>query len=62
METTEQAPASERTLTIKQACDHVGVSRPTIRGWINSGRLPATKIGTRIWRVAAADLDKLVQQ
>lgn len=32
-------PPQERTLSIKQACEEVGVCRRTIYNWVNSGKV-----------------------
>lgn len=52
----EQAP---HDLTIKQAAARRQVSTKTVRRWISEGRLPAERIGPRLIRIRAEDLDQL---
>ena len=59
------APACQRAdpielLTIKQAINVAKVSDATLRRWINSGTLPAFKIGKQI-RIDRAELLKLLR-
>ncbi len=42
-------------LTTSQAAEILGVSRPTVVGLVDTGRLPASRVGTHR-RIAAADL------
>ncbi len=44
-------------LSIAAAAARVGVSIPTIRRAIESGALPAFRLGPRLVRLRAADLD-----
>ena len=43
-------------LGTSEAARALGVSTATVRSWIRSGRLPATRIG-RKWMIARADVD-----
>jgi excisionase family DNA binding protein len=36
------------------------VHQRTVQRWISSGRLPATKVGPRIWRISPEDLKKFL--
>jgi excisionase family DNA binding protein len=47
-------------LSIAAAAERVGVSIPTIRRAIESSALPAFRLGKRLVRVRAADLDAWV--
>ena len=46
--------------SIKQVCARLGVSRMTLRRWIDSGKLPAYKLG-RLVRIKAEDLTSFLQ-
>ncbi len=43
------------TLKLADVCRIVGLSRPTVRKWIDCGALPAAKRG-RCWTVERGDL------
>jgi excisionase family DNA binding protein len=45
-------------LSPQQAADMLGLSLITIRRHLNSGKIPATKIGNR-WRIKRDDIDDL---
>lgn len=47
-------------LTVAQAAALLQVDPSTIRRWIDQGRLPAYRVGTRQLRLRRADLDRLV--
>ncbi len=51
-------PDSE-ILNVGRAAEALAVSTQTIRNWIDSGLLPATKIG-RNWRIRREDIDALL--
>lgn len=50
-------------LTVDQAAERIGVSPATIRNWVDSGKLPSTRIGLgekpRI-RIAPEDVDAAI--
>lgn len=49
-------------ITIPQAAERIGVDAQTVRNWIRTGKLPATRWGpegAKIIRVDPADLDGL---
>ncbi|MBQ2211844.1 MAG: helix-turn-helix domain-containing protein [Ruminococcus sp.] len=46
--------------SIKQVCARLGVSRMTLRRWIDSGKLPAYKLG-RLVRIKREDLEDFEQ-
>ena len=48
-------------ITIAQAAERAGVSRDTIRRRIADGTLPAVRIGPRLIRIDAADVDALMR-
>lgn len=53
-----QQPGSlEQLYTPEEAADYLGVHVQTVRGWIRSGRLPASRLtGQRALRIRASDL------
>jgi len=54
------AEKQETFLTIKQTAEYLQVHHRTIQNWIYSGRLPYSKIGTRIIRIRQSDINTLV--
>ena len=51
--------ADDDLLTLPEIADITGMANPTVRVWVNQGRLPATKVG-RQWMVRRGDLDKML--
>lgn len=51
--------ADKQLLTVTQVADEFQVTAQTIRNWIESGALPAAKIG-RAYRVKREDVDALL--
>ncbi len=47
--------------TVAEAAEVLGVSRTTIWRWIESGRLPAYRIGRKTIRIRRADLPSLLK-
>lgn len=56
---TNAAPIAAHWITIQQAADLMSCSTKTVRRLIASQQLPARRIGTRMIRIDAADLDAL---
>lgn len=52
-------PAAQQWLTVRELSALRNIPQPTIRRWIASGLLPATKVGPRKILIAAADFDRL---
>jgi len=46
-------------LSLQQAATIYGISVDTLRRSISAGRLPASRLGTRLIRVRIADLERL---
>lgn len=59
MATHAAAPIAATWITIQQAADLMSCSTKTVRRLIASQQLPARRIGTRMIRIDAADLDAL---
>ena len=49
-------------LTPQEVSDLLQVSVQTVRRWIKEDSLPAYKVGPRMWRIRAADLDGWLEQ
>ena len=48
-------------LTVAQTARYLQFSEKTIRRLIKDGRLPASKIGNRTWRIRTSDIDEYIQ-
>ncbi len=46
--------------TVAEVADEMRVSRATAWRWIRDGKLPATRVGSRNYRVADADLQAFI--
>lgn len=46
---------------LQEAADICGVSYRTLRRWIAAGRIKAVRVGPRLLKIDAADLDSLLQ-
>lgn len=49
-------------LTPQEVSDLLHVSVQTVRRWIKDEKLPAYKVGPRMWRIRTTDLDKWLQR
>jgi excisionase family DNA binding protein len=49
----------EEELTIGEVAERKKVSPATVRRWIRTGQLPAHRLGPRLVRIHASDLDLL---
>lgn len=47
--------------TIAEAAELLRVSKPTVARWIDSGRLPAKRFGSRVIRILRADLRDMAE-
>jgi excisionase family DNA binding protein len=50
-----------RYLTVAEAAERLRVSRPTVWRWIDSGKLPAFRVGARSIRIREEDIDRVVE-
>lgn len=46
---------------LQEAADYCDVSYRTVRRWVADGRINAVRVGPRLLKVDAAELDKLLQ-
>ncbi len=55
-----KSPPLEPLLTIKDVAEVCVVSTKTVRRWIQSGELPAIRLG-RQWRIVPKDLARFIR-
>ena len=58
---THATPTVRRWLTQDEAAEYLNVTTRTIRRMIAAGDLPASRLGKRMLRIDAADLDGLLR-
>ncbi len=59
---TAQATAAEKLYSPEEAAEYLGVHVQTVRAWIRSGRLRASRLaGQRALRIAASDLKSVLE-
>jgi excisionase family DNA binding protein len=59
----DRSDRDDQLLTVADIAGHVGAHEQTVRGWIHSGELKASKFGTRIgWRIRCADYDAFLRR
>ena len=56
-----QVPEPEELLTVAEIAATLKMNQQTIRNWIDSGFLPAIRIGRRV-RIKRSDFDRLVEE
>lgn len=60
--TTEAVGTREPLYSPEDAAEYLGVHVKTVRGWIKSGRLPASRLaGQRALRIRASDLERVLE-
>jgi excisionase family DNA binding protein len=52
----------EELLTCQQVSEALGVSVNTVWRWIRDGKLPAKKLGGKLYRIYKADLEKFLAE
>jgi len=52
--------ADQRLLAVAQVAEELQITEVTVRRWITSGRLRASKAGPRRWMVRRSDLDAFI--
>ncbi len=54
---------ADQLLTVADIAGHIGAHEQTVRGWIHSGELKASRFGARIgWRIRRADYDAFLRR
>lgn len=48
-------------MTVEEVASRLRMNPQTVRRWIRRGLLPARKVGAKEWRIASADLERMVQ-
>jgi excisionase family DNA binding protein len=58
----EPMPQAERLYSPEEAADYLGVHVQTVRSWVRSGRLPASRLtGKRALRIRESDLQSVLE-
>lgn len=56
-----EAPFLKGRLSITDAAQLIGVTRPTVLRWVKSKQIPAVMVGKR-WYVTRQDLDNFIKK
>lgn len=56
-EDTKMNSTVERWYSMKEICEHLGVSRDTVLIWIEKREMPAVKMG-RLWKFKVSEVDE----
>lgn len=51
---------STRWISLKEACEYMGVTRQTILNWISKKGFPAVKVG-KLWRFKIDEIDEWIR-
>jgi excisionase family DNA binding protein len=59
----DRSGRDDQLLTVADIAGHIGAHEQTVRGWIRSGELKASKFGTRIgYRIRRGDYDEFLRR
>lgn len=47
---------------IKEACELLQISRPTLINILNSGKLQGCKVGKKVWRIPKKNIEKYIAE
>ena len=50
---------TDEHLSVAEAAEMRGVHQATIKRWIQSGKLPAERVGNLMWLIRRSDLEKV---
>ncbi len=56
----KESSVPSRLLSLREAAHYLGLSYWSVRGWVESGRLLAVRLGPKLIRVERADLDRMI--
>ncbi len=56
----DESRVPSRLLSLHQAADYLGVSYWTVRGWVETGKLAAIRLGPKLIRVERSDLYRFI--
>ena|SRR5690349_8165482 len=56
----DESSAPSRLLSLRQAANYLGVSYWTVRGWVETGKLSAIRLGPKLIRIERSDLDRFI--
>ena len=51
---------AERWLSVEEIAKHLSISKETVYRWVESGRMPAHKVGKQ-WRFQSTEVDEWVR-
>lgn len=51
---------NDRWISLQEACAYLGVKRQTILRWIETKKLPASKVG-KLWKFKISEIDEWVR-
>ncbi len=55
-------PEKSRLITSKEACEILGISKPTLSDWAKKGRITPIRRSARSIRYAAAEVERLARE
>lgn len=61
MSTTPSSPQLVQWLTVNDVCEHLGITDKTLRRYIAAGKVPAYRMGGRLLRFNASDINALME-
>ncbi len=56
-----ETTTTRRMVGVAEAAAYIGISTPTLRHWIKTGRLPAVRLGPKLLRVDLDDIDAMTR-
>lgn len=62
---TPEKPAlrAKKVLSLEEACEHVGIKKPTMYKYLKEGSIPAFKYpGSRVWKFDLEKLDQWIEE
>lgn len=53
---------AERWASVEEVSKHLNVSKKTIYNWLSKGKIPAKKLGNKVWRFKISQIDRWVEE